>query len=118
MEAGITNFFTITMKDIHENLLTSSVATTKIEIMATYLDHDQYPSPIGIADLTDWQSTYGQNIAGIALDNGDGTYAAQITIYKAGRFTLNIRVNTLDIKNSPFRTIEVSPTNVYGPSCI
>jgi len=87
-------------------------------VIATYLDHTQWPSPISIPDLTDWKSTYGENIAGIALDNGDGTYAAQLTIYKAGRFRLNIRVNTLDIKNSPFKTIEVSPTNVYGPTSI
>jgi hypothetical protein len=42
------------MKDIHGNLLKKPIAGTKIEVMATYLDHTQWPSPISIPDLTDW----------------------------------------------------------------
>lgn len=118
MEAGITYFFTIQMRDIYNSKQIMKQPDTTIEILASYLDHDDWPSPISIPDLNDWQSIYGSNIQGIALDQGDGTYEAQLTIYKAGSFTLNVRVNSLDLEDSPFTPIEVSPTNLYAPSCI
>jgi hypothetical protein len=107
------------MVDIYGNLLVASSTTnTTIDIMATYLDHNDWPSPIGIADFTNWQQIFGQNIAGIALDESTGLYSCQITIYKAGKFTLNVKANTLDVKDSAYPTITVEPTNIYAPACV
>lgn len=75
MRAGITYFFTITFKDIYGNVHYQSMLDDELNvaIMAQYEDHDDWPSPIGIPDAADWQAVYGTNIAGIAIDNNDGT---------------------------------------------
>ena len=75
LRAGITYFFTITFRDIYNNLhyQTLSDDDVKVDILATYVNHNEWPSPISIADSTDWQAVYGSDIAGIASDNNDGT---------------------------------------------
>ena len=50
----MTYFFTLTTKDIYGNLEISSYDTTEIEIIAEYVDHINWPSPIGIPDITNW----------------------------------------------------------------
>lgn len=86
-----------------------------VAIMADYVDHTDWPSPISIPDAADWQAIYGTNIAGIAIDNNDGTMTGQVTIYRAGTFTLNIRVNSIQISNSPHSQLLVRPTYLYAP---
>ena len=89
-----------------------------VAIMADYTDHDDWPSPIAIPDAADWQAVYGSNIAGIALDNNDGTMKGQVTIYRAGTYTLNIRVNSIHITASPHSPLLVAPTHLYAPYCV
>ncbi len=48
---------------------------SEIEILALYQDHDDWLSPIGIPDLYQWQRVYGTDTAGIATNNGDGSYS-------------------------------------------
>lgn len=91
---------------------------SEIDILATYLDNSDWPSPIGIPDLANWAAIFGKNIAGIASTKGDGTYTCQLTIFRAGSFTLNVKVNGLDVRNSPWNVLEVRPTTLYAPSCV
>ena len=86
--------------------------------MADYISHTDWPSPIGISDAKDWQAIYGANIAGIAIDNNDGTMTGQVTVYRAGTFALNIRVNNIQISESPHSPLKVKPTYLYAPFCV
>lgn len=45
-----------------------------IDIMALFVDATAWVSPIGVADIPDWQILYGVDVAGAVQDNGDGTY--------------------------------------------
>ena len=112
--AGVTKFFTITTFDMYSNLQTTSYNDTNITIMATYVTNSQYASPLGLADLTGWDYIYGRDISGIVQDNFDGTYAAQITIYRAASFILSIKINEVDVVNSPYNN--VAPSAYYGIS--
>lgn len=42
--------------------------------MALFVDATAWVSPIGVADIPDWQILYGVDVAGAVQDNGDGTY--------------------------------------------
>ena len=119
LRAGITYFFAITFVDIYGNVHYQSMLDDELDvaIMADYDNHDDWPSPISISDAQDWQSIYGTNIAGIAIDNNDGTMTGQVTIYRAGIFTLTIRVNGIHIDGSPHAPLSVSPTHLYAPFC-
>ena len=51
--------FTISFKDLWSNLhyqtLTDELtAGMVVTVTATYVNHDNYPSPISVADLTNW----------------------------------------------------------------
>ena len=117
-EAGITYLFSLQMVDIYGNLLIDGNAETEVEIFATYEDHSNWPSPIGIVDLENWAAIFGSNIAGIASTNNDGSYTCQVTIYRAGSLHLNVKINGWNVLNSPWATLRVSPTNLYAPSCV
>ena len=73
--AGITYFFTITFVDVYGNIhfQTMTDDMLNVSIMANYVNHDEWPSAISIPDAADWQAVYGTNIAGIAIENNDGT---------------------------------------------
>lgn len=64
-----------------------------IKILAIYESHDEWPSPIRIDDLHNWRQLYGLDVVGLASDNQDSTYAAQLTIYRAGSFVLEVTIN-------------------------
>jgi hypothetical protein len=46
--SGITYLFDLSMKDIYDNSLVAGGDQTKISIVATHKDHDDWGSPIGI----------------------------------------------------------------------
>lgn len=52
--AGMTKFFKISTFDIYGNKEISSQTDTVITIIATYVDHLAYPSPLGLPDFTNW----------------------------------------------------------------
>lgn len=99
--AGETKFFQIDTFDLYGNRQVLSYDDTKITILATYQNHMNYPSPIGVADLPNWPTIYGKDISGIALDRRDGTYASQLTIFRAGSYIVNTIINNVGVKNSP-----------------
>jgi hypothetical protein len=72
IEAGVTYLFNIQLVDIYSNHLIAGKKA--ISILAVYQNSDAWPSPIGIPDLLNWQWIYGQDIAGIASSNNDGSY--------------------------------------------
>jgi hypothetical protein len=76
-----------------------------------------YPSPIGVADLPNWPTIYGKDISGIALDRRDGTYASQLTIFRAATYIVNTIINIVGVKNSP-QEFEIIPSDLYAPNCI
>lgn len=115
--AGETKFFQIDTFDLYGNKQVKSYDDTKITIYATYLNHDNYFSPIGVADLPNWPTIYGKDISGIALDRKDGTYASQLTIFRAGEYRINTVINSVDVKNSP-QSFEIIPSDLYAPNCV
>jgi hypothetical protein len=74
--AGITYFFTVQLVDVYGNHLTSFAQGTRVDVVARYQNHDSWLSPIAIPDASNWQAIYGRDIAGLAVDNGDGTMTA------------------------------------------
>ena len=42
----------------------------------------------------------------------------QVTIYRAGNYVLNIRVNDIHITGSPYAPLLVAPTDLYAPYCV
>ena len=86
-------------------------------VKAVYDNHDDWPSPIGVADLTNWQTNYGTSISGTASDNDDGTNKGSVTIQRAGSYTLSITVNGIDTVGSPHFPFKVNPANLFAPSC-
>jgi hypothetical protein len=70
LTAGVTYFFTLTTRDIHSNLIKIEMADTVIEVLAAYVDHNAWLSPLaGVSDLADWDRIYGRDIAGLAVFN-------------------------------------------------
>lgn len=116
--AGITLEFSINLIDIYGNAELSSQDGIVASILAEYVDHASWPSPIGVSDLTNWDQIFGQDIAGISVDAEDGTLAAQVTVFRAGNFILHVLINGLDVVGSPFTPLEITPSEIYGPSCI
>ncbi len=95
----------------------TSAKGTYVDIVAKYQNNNSWGSPIAIPDATDWQSIYGTDIAGLAIDNGDGTLTAQVTVYKAGSFIMDVKVNSIHLTGSPYSPFLVEPSNLYGPAC-
>lgn len=124
VKAGTTKFFTVTTYDLFNNLEVQSYDDTHVDILARYVEHTTlYSSPISVPDLPNWSFIYGKDISGIALDRFDGTYASQFTIYRAGTYALSIKVNEVDVKQSPYQMAEsdylyVTPSDLYAPNCI
>lgn len=132
MTAGITHFFTLTLKDMYGNIIPDARDNTSVAVTANYVDHAAWGSPIGVTDLLDWEITYGSDVSGLAvfanttfgqvLDSGlqdDSTYACQITIYRAGTFTLDLEVNGVHISGSPLTDhLAVKPAGIYAPTSI
>jgi hypothetical protein len=55
IEAGNTYRFTINLRDIYNNNLLTGAPSSVIKIVAIYEDHDEWPSPINIVDLHNWE---------------------------------------------------------------
>jgi hypothetical protein len=51
-----------------------------VVVTADYVNHDDWPSPIGVEDLTDWQTIYGTTIIGAATDNNNGKMTGSVNI--------------------------------------
>jgi hypothetical protein len=41
-----------------------------------------------------------------------------VTIYRAGSYTLRIKVNGVDIIGSPHYPFKIKPANIFAPSCV
>lgn len=89
-----------------------------VVVRATYLNHDEWPSPIEVPDDPNWTTTYGTTILGTVKDSGDGKMAATLTIYRAGDYTLEILVNGIHIADSPHQSLlKVVPSSLNGANC-
>ena len=89
-----------------------------VVVKADYVHHDDWPSPIGIADLVDWKTVYGTSISGTATDNNDGKMTGLVTISRAGTYTLSITVDSTHIIGSPHSPFEVRPNSLHAPHCV
>lgn len=116
--AGSTYQFSITAKDFFGSPILSGGQADEISIMAYFQDATAFVSPIGMADLTDWQLVNGRDIAGAVQDLGTGTYMGQVTVFKAGAFTLDVKVGDVPMTGSPFAPFTVSPVEVHGPKSL
>jgi len=117
-EAGVTYLFQLQLVDIFNNYLVDGSQNDFIEVMALYQNNAAWPSPISIPDLANWQSIYGVDIAGLCSNNNNGVYNCQLTTYRAGLYTMSVKVNGLHVFNSPWSPVNVSPTDLYAPSCV
>ena len=115
IDAGSTYLFSIITKDLYGSSITTGGQSTQIAIMAYFQNANAFTSPISVADLTNWQQIYGLNIAGAVQGLGTGTYVGKVTIFKAGEFTLDVKINDIEMTGSPFSIFTVSPVEVYGP---
>ena len=89
-----------------------------VSVTATYVHHDSYPSPIGVSDLTDWQTVYGTSISGSASDNNDGTMTGTVTVERAGTHTMTVQINSVNVIGSPFSFLDVGFTTFSGSKCV
>lgn len=105
--------------NLHYQTLTDEVsAGMVVAVTAAYVHHDNYPSPIGISDLSGWQTTYGTTITGSASDTNNGKMSASISIQRAGTYSLTTSVDGIHVIGSPFAYLEVTPTTLHAPSCV
>jgi len=51
-----------------------------VSIIADYVNHDDWPSPIEVPDFTDWENVYGRSIVGSVSDNNDGTMTGVVKV--------------------------------------
>lgn len=85
--------------------------TTIVE--ATYDNHDEWLSLIGVPDDPNWPSIYSEQVA---TDDYNGKTTSQMTIERAGEFVLSVRVNNVDIEDSNNLTLlRVKPSSFHGP---
>lgn len=124
--AGVTFYFTVTTRDIYDNLIKTARANTSVEIKAVYEDHDAWLSPLPtVPDLPGWERIYGRDVAGLAVFNNesaadpDSVYSCQVTIYRAGTFSLELLVDGEPIMAAPLVSqLLVRPAEIYAPACI
>ena len=121
-QASVTFSFTISFVDIWDNLhyetLSDELAAgMTVTVVADYVNHDNYPSPIGVADDPNWMTTYGVSITGTATDNNDGTMTGSVTIYRAGTYILSIQVYGTNVIGSPHSFLEVEPATIDATKC-
>ena len=116
--AGTTFFFDITLKDLFGSIITAGKQSNVISIMAYFQSDSLFNSPISVPNLANWEILNGKDIAGVVQDQGSGIYNGQVTILKAATFTIDIRVNDVQISGSPFSLLTVNPTEVYAPQTI
>lgn len=91
----------------------------KVTATVDYVNHDNYPSPIGIADLSNWTTLYGTRISTTAKEvDFDGTMQGKVTVKRAGTYTLTVQVDYVNVVGSPFSSLEVTPTSLDGFSCV
>lgn len=65
----------------------------KVRVTATYVNHDEWQSPVGVDDFENWQDTYGTIIEGDVTDIGGGKMSAALTILRAGSYSLDVTVD-------------------------
>ena len=85
---------------------------------ATYLNHDDWESLIGVPDALDWETTYGTTIQATLSDSNDGTIAASLDIQRAGNYTLTITVDGVHITNPSNLLLEVAPSSLNAENCV
>lgn len=126
MTAGITMFFTVTTKDMYGNLIKDARANTSVSIYSTYVDHNEWLSPLtDVPDLYNWAKIYGRDMVGLAIFNNlsssepHSTYTSQLTIFRAGKYSLDIKINGAHVAQSPqTEQTLVKPALIYAPTCI
>ena len=89
---------------------------------ATYVNHDNWPSLIGIEDDTAWETSQTSTPSFGGTDNGDGKTTATLTLTKAGTYSLKVEAGNLvegiaQIIGSP-KTFEVRPSTLDPTSSV
>lgn len=115
--------YTISFVDLWNNLhyqtLSDEISRGMIvSVFADYINHSNYPSPIGIPDLSGWATTYGTRVTGSASDTNNGKMTASLTIRRAGTYRLYTKIDNTNVAGSPFSYLEVTPTSIHAPSCV
>lgn len=116
-------YFTISFADIYGNVHNEAMTAyidggLDVKVTATYVDHDDWLSPIDVPDFEDWEDTYGTEIEGSAIDNDDGTMTGTVALLRAGTYTLSVTVNGDHVSASPHTPFEVAPDSIYTPFCV
>ena len=78
----VVNAYKINFVDLYGNLHYQTMIDDglTVYVKADYQNHDEWLSPIGVADLVNWQSIYGTSVSGTANYNNDGTMTGSVTI--------------------------------------
>ena len=118
--ANVAFTYKIYFVDLYGNLHYQTMIDDALTVVvkADYKNHDDWSSPIGVADFADWQSVYGTSILGTAIDKNDGTMIGSMTIQRAGTYTLSITVGGIHIKGSPHSYFKIKPASLHAPYCV
>ena len=112
-------FFRDEEYNLHYKTMNDEIAAgLVVSVTFDYVNHDNYPSPLGIADDSDWQSIYGTSHAGTLTDNNDGSMTASVTILRAGTYLITVQVDGIDVIGSPYEHLEIEPTSILPSNCV
>lgn len=85
------------------------------QVVPQYDNHDDWPSQIGAPDYPTWMIDFPSVVS--YVDNADGTSTTTIQIFRAGEYTLDLKVDGVHISDSP-KTLKVEPAYLYEPYCV
>ena len=80
--ANVAYNYKINFVDLYGNQHFQTMINENLTVIvrADYENHNDWLSPINVADLTDWQTIYSTSILGTASDKNDGTMTGSVTI--------------------------------------
>ena len=82
-----------------------------VQADAEYNNHDEWTSPIEVEDDPHWETTYGTTIQGSYVDNNDWTLTAALAIYRAGNYTISVRIDGVEVIKSASNILRVVPSS-------
>ena len=105
--------------NVHDTTLNDEIADGMVvTVTADYVNHVNWVSPIRVADLANWSTTYGTSVSGSASDNNDGTMTGTVTLFKAATYRLSVKIDGVDILDSPYSSLEVEPGPLDATSSV
>ena len=94
------------------------LAGLTVKVLAEYVNHDEWSSPIEVEDDETWLTTQGTSVLASLTDNNDGTISASLNIDHAADYTLSILVDNTNVINSPHTFLKIEPGAPHVPNFV